>query len=436
MAVSRSSTDRHLHADHLPVEHKLGGPMAWWVWTLSVAFVVLLFSFQTGYAIVNPNVQQDLSLTVAQVGTIAAVYTWAFAICQFFGGALLDRLGSRKVLPISIALVTLGIFIFANASSFEMLLLSQVVVAIGSCTGFVGAGYIGGQWFGMAKFSFMFGLVQVVAALTSAFSQNLIGVALGGMSWRALFNLTAGIGVALLILGAIYIRNPTPVVSDHKGGIGEFIGSVLRGMGEVAKILHVWIASIVGALTFGAMLALGVVWMPKLLMAHGLNEGTATLGASLLWLGLAAGSAVIPHWSDVLRKRKLPIVLGTAVQLLAFLALLYIPGLGAIAALALCFIFGFANGSHMLAFSTAADVVQPHQIGTSAAIVNGIMFIVGGILISRPGVRIGVGMEAGLPPESLELAQYASLPITLGLAAALVVSFFMKETYPAAAPAS
>ena len=167
--------------------------MAWWVWTLSVAFVVLLFSFQTGYSIVNPNVQKDVGLSVAQVGTIAAVYTWAFAICQFFGGALLDRLGARKVLPISIALVTLGIFIFANASSFEMLLLSQVIVAIGSCTGFVGAGYVGGQWFGMAKFSFMFGLVQVVAALTSAFSQNLIGVALGTMSWRALFNLTAGI---------------------------------------------------------------------------------------------------------------------------------------------------------------------------------------------------------------------------------------------------
>jgi hypothetical protein len=52
--------------------------------------------------------------------------------------------------------VTIGIFVFANANSFTMLLLSQVIVAIGSCTGFVGAGYVGGKWFGMAKFSFMF----------------------------------------------------------------------------------------------------------------------------------------------------------------------------------------------------------------------------------------------------------------------------------------
>ena len=109
----------------------LGGPTAWWVWALAVLFVVFLFSFQTGYAIVNPSVQKDVGLSIAQVGTIAAVYTWAFAICQFFGGALLDRLGSRAVLPISIALVTLGIFVFANAKSYEMLLLSQVIIAIG-----------------------------------------------------------------------------------------------------------------------------------------------------------------------------------------------------------------------------------------------------------------------------------------------------------------
>jgi predicted MFS family arabinose efflux permease len=125
-------------------ESRLGSGFAWWIWALAVAFVVYLFSFQTGYSIVNSSVQKDVGLSVAQVATIAAVYTWVFAICQFFGGALLDRLGSRKVLPISIALVTLGIFVFANANSYPMLLLSQVIVAIGSCTGFVGAGYIGG----------------------------------------------------------------------------------------------------------------------------------------------------------------------------------------------------------------------------------------------------------------------------------------------------
>jgi hypothetical protein len=63
------------------------------------------------------------------------------------------------------------------------------------------------------------------------------------------------------------------------------------------------------------------------------------------------------------------------------------------------------------------------------------MFIFGGILISRPGVRIGMGLEAGITPKSLELAQYASRPLLIALVLALVLGFIMKETYPTSAPA-
>lgn len=402
----------------------------WWVWCLAVAFVVFLFSFQTGYGIVSGSVQEEVGLTVVQVSTIAAVYTWAFAIFQFFGGALLDRLGSRKVLPISIALVVLGVFVFANAKSYEILLLSQVILAIGSCTGFVGAGYVGGQWFGMAKFSFMFGLVQMIAAATSAISQNIFEYGLGQMEWRSLFNLFGAIGVGLLVLGVMYIRNPKPVEPPTGISGDGFFVSVIKGMAEVAKIPHVWVAAISGAFMFGVMLSLGVVWMPKVMAVHGLTPAMATLGASMLWLGLAVGSPVVTKWSDGIRRRKQPIIIGTAVQLACLLALLYVSSLGTGALLGLCFLFGFANAAHMLSFSTAADVVKPFQIGTSAAIVNGIMFILGGVLISRPGVRIGMGIEASVEP-GLAMAQYAALPLVVALVLALLIVLFMKETYPA-----
>jgi sugar phosphate permease len=81
---------------------------AWFVWVLAVTFVVYYFSFQTGYSIVNSNVQKDIGLSVPQVATVAALYTWVFALCQFFSGALLDRLGAGKIIPVSIALVTIG----------------------------------------------------------------------------------------------------------------------------------------------------------------------------------------------------------------------------------------------------------------------------------------------------------------------------------------
>ena len=142
------------------------------VWLIAVTFVVYYFSFQTGYSIVSASLEDELGLTIPQIGLIAALYTWVFAICQFLSGPLLDRIGSRNVLLPAIVLVTLGIFLFANADSFGALLLSQVFIALGACTGFVGAGYVGGSWFGAAKFGLMFGLVQFAASLFSAFNQN------------------------------------------------------------------------------------------------------------------------------------------------------------------------------------------------------------------------------------------------------------------------
>jgi MFS family permease len=408
----------------------LGALAGWVVWLIAVAFVVYYFSFQTGYSIVNPIVQKDIGLSVSQVGIVAATYTWVFAICQFFSGPLLDRLGSRKILVPSILLVALGIFIFADATSFSTLLLSQLVIAVGACSGFVGAGYVGGKWFGMAKFSFMFGLVQFSASLFSAFNQNILSWALSIYPWRELFNYVGWMGVVLCALAAFKLYDPVPVTVPKESNFRSFVSEIFLSLYNVARIPHIWSAAIFGALSFGVMLALGIVWAPKLLMARGLDLSSANFASSFLWLGLAVGCFITPWISDRLQRRKLPIIAGLALQFIALALLFYSAGQGMSLNLLLCFLFGFGNSAHMLAFSTAADVVKPELIGTSAAIVNGIMFIVGGIMISRPGVRIGLGLDVGTAPGSLELAQFAGRPLLLGIIIALIVACLIRETYP------
>lgn len=410
---------------------QLGGAKAWWIWAISVLFVIYLFSVQTGYSIVNGDIQKSVALSVTQVATIAATYTWVFAICQFFGGALLDRLGAHKVLPTSVALVTAGVFIFANATSYPLLLLSQFVMALGACTGFVGAGYIGGQWFGMAKFSLMFGLVQFCASLSSAFSVNALQFALGAMEWRSLFNCVGIFGIGLTVVAFIYLRNPAPLpANEQEAGIGRFVGLVLGALLQVAKIPHVWISALICSALFGSLLAAGVVWTPKLMLLLGASPEAAALSSSLLWLGLAAGCLVLPALSDRTKRRKPLIIVGCAVQLICGATLLYVPGIPVPVAMGINFIFGFANAAHMLTFSSASDVVPPQLIGTSAAFVNGLAFIAGGIMIAAPGARVVSGEAAGLTQQTLAMAEYAAEPLMIALGLAFVLSLIMRESYP------
>jgi MFS family permease len=411
-----------------PTALKLGGAGAWLVWSVAVAFVIYLFSFQTGYSIVNASIREEAGLTVAQVGLIAAAYTWSFAVFQLFSGALLDCLGARRVLPPAIALVTIGVFVFARAASFETMIAAQLILALGACAGFVGAGYVGGQWFGMAKFSVMFGLVQCLASAFSAFSQNLISFALQYASWRELFNWVGVAGIVLFGCGLAFIRNPAPVPGMQRG-IAAFAGEVTAAVLEIARIGHVWIAAAYGALCFGTLLAAGVVWAPKLMLVRGLPEQTANLAASVLWLGLAAGCIIIPRWSDAVRRRKLPAVAGIALQFAALFVLVYLPDLPPAVLMALWFLFGLGAAAHMLAFSAAGDVVSIERIGTSAAIVNGTMFLVSGLLIARPG-QIAVEKAASGVPVTMALAASAARPLMLALLLALVLAAVIRESYP------
>ncbi|MCB5364736.1 MFS transporter [Pusillimonas sp. CC-YST705] len=396
---------------------KLGGFRAWWIWALATTFVVFLFNVQTGYSIVNPNVQQDVGLTLAQVSLVASIYTWAFAICQFFGGALLDKLGARTVLVPAIALVTLGVWVFSIADSFGMLLLSQVILAIGSCVGFVGAGYVGGQWFGMARYGIMFGWVQTVAALSSAFGQTVISLALQDMSWRELADIAVVVGIVLFVLSLVWVRNPKPVTNSG----GNVIGDVLSSLGQIAKIPHMWVAGIWGAVSFGSQLALGVVWAPKILAAHGLTGQAANLGSAMVWLGLAIGCLFWNPWSEHSQSRKVPAIIGLVLQLVALALVLYVPFSGAIA-IALMLVYGIGSAGHMIAFSTAADVVTPDKIGTSAAFINGAMFIMGGLLVALPGYLLaGTG--------TLEDYRSAFMPLLVLLVVATVLSVVQKETF-------
>ncbi|CAO0833791.1 MFS transporter OS=Streptomyces microflavus OX=1919 GN=Smic_54090 PE=4 SV=1 [Streptomyces microflavus] len=85
------------------------------------------------------------------------------------------------------------------------------------------------------------------------------------------------------------------------------------------------------------------------------------------------------------------------------------------------FCVGLFAGAHMLGFTVAGESVPGALVGSSAAIVNGICFIVGGLLQAVPGRIL---------PDSPSLGDYGGallmMPILLVLGA--LAGFFIKDT--------
>ena len=70
----------------------------------------------------------------------------------------------------------------------------------------------------------MFGLVQFAASFFSAFNQNLLSLALNSIPWRELFNFIGLFGIGLFVFGAVFIRNPTPIVRSRKTSLRSWRG--------------------------------------------------------------------------------------------------------------------------------------------------------------------------------------------------------------------
>lgn len=419
----------------------LGGSRAWFIWFIAVSFVLLVFALQTGYAITNIYVAVDLGLTLAQVGIVGSIYTWVFAITQFASGSILDKFGARRVLPIAAAFVTMGAFLFANAPSIWGLLLAQVCLAFGASCAFIGAGFVGGQWFEPAKYGFMFALVQFFGSLAAVAGQNIINFAVQQYHWSAILNALGGGGIAIVLLMLLFLRDPLTAEEAAARnlvwpGFHQFAAELLDNLNAVASIRDAWINALIGGATFGSMLALGVVWGPRLLVAAGMDQAVANETISYSWFGLALGSPAIAWLSDKWRSRKKPMALFCLAQLVMIVIILSAPDRSAGEMSALFFLWGFMAGGSMISFTIGMELADKAQVGTSAAMVNATQFIAGGILMAIPGrVLAGSGLLTrmvhmeGESAGSVSDFQWALLvyPLTLGIA--LLLFMFLRETH-------
>ncbi|MBK5933492.1 sugar phosphate permease [Rhodovulum imhoffii] len=401
---------------------------AWRNWALGAAFVAVVFVLQSGYAITNLSVAADLGLTLAQVGLVGAVYTWVFAVAQLGSGAMLDQVGARRCLPVAAAFLTAGALVFAAATGYPMLIAGQVLMALGGAFGFVGAGFIGGTWFPPARYGVMFSLVQFVASGSALLGQRTLSalIARPEFGWQELIAGVAGLGGIVTVLMALFLRDPPGFAGTRWRGLTTFAHGLLRALAQVAGLRTSWVNALIGAATFGALFAMGVVWGPRLLIATGFETAQAYGLASLSWLGLALGAPVISWGAGRAGRLVLAMRLACGGQLVTIGALLYAPPHSTMLTGGLLFAFGFMAGGSMLPYPIAARLVPQALIGTSAAMVNAIQFLASGLLMAGPGSLLET---TGQPP-AFDDYRLALLLLPAALAGALGLSVVLRDPPP------
>jgi MFS family permease len=177
-----------------------------------------------------------------------------------------------------------------------------------------------------------------------------------------------------------------------------------------------------------------MVWGVRYLQeAHGFEYADAVLRSATVPFGWIIGCPLLGLISDRIGRRK-PVIAGGGLVLLACMAwILYGPP-DVIPPYIVGIVAGIGSGAAMLPYSVIKEANPPQVSGTATGVVNFLNFTFSALL--GPVFATLLTTAAGGASRTLEHYQTTFEPLLYGVALAVILTLFLKETGTAAARAA
>jgi EmrB/QacA subfamily drug resistance transporter len=236
------------------------------IWTFAITSVALFMTTLDNLVVTTalPVIHRDLHASLSGLEWTVNAYTLTFAVFLITGAALGDRFGRRRMFVIGLAIFTAGSAAAALAPSIEVLIAARAVQGFGGAIVLPLTLTILSAAVPPEKRGLALGAWGGISGLAVAIGPLVGGAVVEGISWQWIFWLNVPIGLALIPLAALRLkesRGPNdaldlPGVGFASVGLFGIVWGLVRG-NQVG-----WGSpEIVGALVLGsAVLALFVLW--------------------------------------------------------------------------------------------------------------------------------------------------------------------------------
>jgi sugar phosphate permease len=250
------------------------------------------------------------------------------------------------------------------------------------------------------------------------------------MPWSRFWMVMGCIGIVISVV--LLVLLPRQQATSQEGNwVGEAGRSLKTVFGNPQSIL----CGMIAGLLFIPTTIFDMVWGVRYLQeAHGFDYGAAVMRSAMVPLGWIIGCPLLGLISDRIGRRK-PVIIGGAVTLLASLAWILFGPAELLPPYLLGLITGLASGAAMLPYTVIKEANPPQMSGTSTGVINFINFTFSALL---GPVFANLLLRASGGAAEMELGHYqaAFQPLLFGVALAIALTFFLRETGPAIQPAS
>jgi ACS family glucarate transporter-like MFS transporter len=179
-----------------------------WIYALMFLLSAINYMDRSALSVSATPMSHEFNLNPVQLGYLFSSFLWLYVICLVPMGMIVDRLGTRAVNGLGIAVWSAATLLTGLVGSFAALLGTRIAMGVGEATTYPAAGRIVREWVP----------VRERAQFTTVFNSGAyFGPAIGGLlltslvaasGWRSAFFACAAIGFVWLAAWLIWFRQP------------------------------------------------------------------------------------------------------------------------------------------------------------------------------------------------------------------------------------
>jgi len=408
---------------------------SWTICALGALFYCYEYLLRISPSVMTQELMKFYHLTGAEYGNVSgSFYYYSYVVMQILVGLLMDRFGPRRLLTFACGLCAVGAYLFACSDQISIAMIGRFLIGLGSSFAFVGAAKLATIWLPPERFALMSGIIFCLGMLGAMFGAIVLRLLVDSTGWQSAIYGAAAVGVVIMIILWVVIRDVNPYHENHYSHHIPTFKEVLSGLVVALKKPQIWLVGTVGCLLYLFLTAFAELWGPAYLeQAHGLSRANAVNANTMVFLGCAIGCPFIGWFSDLIQRRRLPVLLFASITLVVVCILLYAPSLSLVSIYILLFLFGFFSSSQILMFAIGREMTSIKISGTTIGLIN-MLIMVGGIIF--PPV-VGKLLDICWDGSTLEGARlYSKYAFTvamsvlpIGILLGIILTCFIRETY-------
>jgi MFS family permease len=393
-------------------------------WLVTAFFYFYQYALRSAPAVMLPQLAGGLGVSAVGVASLVGLFYYGYSPFSLVAGTAIDRLGARRLLPAAAAAVGVGALLFASGNPAAAAA-GRFIQGAGGVFALVGAIDIATRAFPPARAATLIGATQMFGMAGGSAGQFVVGPLIaGGLAWSAFWAGMGGAGLAIAVLLFLLLPKEDRAPAGDRGSTMAALGAVFRNPQSI-------LCGLIAGLLFIPTTIFDMVWGVRYLQeGHGLEYAEAVLRSATVPFGWILGCPLLGFVSDRLGRRK-PVILAGAIVLLASMAWALYGTPGVLPSYFVGLVAGVASGAAMLPYSVIKEANPPQYGGTATGVINFINFTFSALLgpVFAGALRRASGGEGAL---SLGHYQSAFAPMLFGVAGAILLTFLLRETGPAA----